>query len=62
MLCSDLQPSFLQPLIVVANKCDVKKITELSEENQVGGASFQTTRSNIRNVSSESLPCIWDEV
>lgn len=29
-----------QPLIIVANKCDVKKITELSEENQVGGASF----------------------
>lgn len=28
-----------QPLIIVANKCDVKKITELSEENQVGGAS-----------------------
>lgn len=29
-----------QPLIIVANKCDVKKIAELSEENQVGGASF----------------------
>lgn len=29
--------SYLQPLIVVANKCDVKKINELSEENQVGG-------------------------
>uniref|UniRef100_A0AAV2JWD7 NOG C-terminal domain-containing protein n=1 Tax=Knipowitschia caucasica TaxID=637954 RepID=A0AAV2JWD7_KNICA len=25
---------FLQPLIIVANKCDVKKISELSEENQ----------------------------
>lgn len=24
-----------QPLIIVANKCDVKKINELSEENQV---------------------------
>lgn len=35
-----LQTSFVQPLIIVANKCDVKKISELSEENQVGGASF----------------------
>lgn len=26
----------LQPLIVVANKCDVKKLSELSGENQVG--------------------------
>lgn len=26
----------LQPLIIVANKCDVKKINELSEESQVG--------------------------
>lgn len=25
----------LQPLIIVANKCDVKKIGELPEENQV---------------------------
>lgn len=26
---------FPQPLIIVANKCDVKKISELSEEDQV---------------------------
>lgn len=32
--------SCLQPLIIVANKCDVKKITELSEEDQVGGVSL----------------------
>lgn len=25
----------MQPLIVMANKCDVRKISELSEENQV---------------------------
>ncbi len=31
----------LQPLIVVANKCDVKKINELSEENQVGDLKFR---------------------
>lgn len=27
--------SVMQPLIVMANKCDVRKISELSEENQV---------------------------
>lgn len=25
----------MQPLIVMANKCDVRKISELAEENQV---------------------------
>ena len=27
--------SSMQPLIIVANKCDVKRISELSEDNQV---------------------------
>lgn len=27
---------FYQPLIIVANKCDVKRISELPEESQVG--------------------------
>lgn len=40
MLLFSFQTSCLQPLIIVANKCDVKKIAELSEEDQVGGASF----------------------
>lgn len=31
----------LQPLIIVANKCDVKKINELSEENQVSDLQFR---------------------
>lgn len=33
-----------QPLIIVANKCDVRKIEELPEENQVGGASERLTK------------------
>lgn len=37
-----------QPLIIVANKCDVKKISELSEENQVGG--LQVAHLKDRNV------------
>lgn len=31
----------LQPLIIVANKCDVKKISELPEENQVSDSQFR---------------------
>uniref|UniRef100_A0A8C5HPE4 Nucleolar GTP-binding protein 1 n=1 Tax=Gouania willdenowi TaxID=441366 RepID=A0A8C5HPE4_GOUWI len=35
MLFNSIRPLFAnKPLIVVANKCDVKKISELSEENQ----------------------------
>lgn len=30
----------MQPLIVMANKCDVRKISELSEENQVSEIVF----------------------
>lgn len=34
----------LQPLIIVANKSDVKKISELSEENQVSALPFRFDR------------------
>lgn len=52
MLLFSFQTSCLQPLIIVANKCDVKKITELSEEDQVGGASFWISHE----VSLDQLP------
>lgn len=32
--------SLLQPLIVVANKCDVRRIAELSEDDQVSPLMF----------------------
>lgn len=38
---------FPQPLIIVANKCDVKKISELSEENQV---SFRHSRTHLYEI------------
>lgn len=36
-----------QPLIIVANKCDVKKISELSEENQV---TFRYSRTYLYEI------------
>uniref|UniRef100_A0A3B5MY16 Nucleolar GTP-binding protein 1 n=1 Tax=Xiphophorus couchianus TaxID=32473 RepID=A0A3B5MY16_9TELE len=48
-LFSNIRPLFAnKPLIVVANKCDVKKISELSEENQ----------KIFADLSAEEIPVI----
>ncbi|TWW73064.1 Nucleolar GTP-binding protein 1 [Takifugu flavidus] len=53
-LFNSIRPLFTnKPLIIVANKCDVKKITELSEENQKIFADF--TAEGILVIETSTL-------